>query len=170
MWMKSSQRPPPSARAWPCSREAPAANKPKALSAASGDWDIFDVLQSHILPCPTASTSVYVAQPYATERNNWIDHAIGRACHATSRKNGQRHATRRRDSYRQGLETEVPVTSHTEARATFWGAKPIIGCERNPEFRAVFRGPSSDGSSKDGAGRFIAAESGSYCFAPADKE
>ena len=30
--------------------EAPAANKPKALSAASGDWDIFDVLQSHILP------------------------------------------------------------------------------------------------------------------------
>ena len=27
-----------------------AANKPKALSAARGDWDIFDVLQSHILP------------------------------------------------------------------------------------------------------------------------
>ena len=26
------------------------ANKPKALIAASGDWDIFDVLQSHILP------------------------------------------------------------------------------------------------------------------------
>jgi len=26
------------------------ANKPKALSAACGDWDIFDVLQSHILP------------------------------------------------------------------------------------------------------------------------
>ena len=30
--------------------EAPAANKPKALSSASRDWDIFDVLQSHILP------------------------------------------------------------------------------------------------------------------------
>ena len=28
----------------------PNANKPKALSAANGDWDIFDVLQSHILP------------------------------------------------------------------------------------------------------------------------
>jgi hypothetical protein len=28
----------------------PAANKPKALSVACGDWDIFDVLQSHILP------------------------------------------------------------------------------------------------------------------------
>ena len=26
------------------------ANKPKALSTARGDWDIFDVLQSHILP------------------------------------------------------------------------------------------------------------------------
>ena len=37
---------------------APVANKPKALSAARGGWDIFDVLQSHILPCPTASTSV----------------------------------------------------------------------------------------------------------------
>jgi hypothetical protein len=29
---------------------APAANKPKALSAARGDWDIVDDLQSHILP------------------------------------------------------------------------------------------------------------------------
>ncbi|MBT8466613.1 MAG: hypothetical protein KJO57_18200, partial [Deltaproteobacteria bacterium] len=28
----------------------PAANKPKALSTARGDLDIFDVLQSHILP------------------------------------------------------------------------------------------------------------------------
>jgi hypothetical protein len=28
----------------------PAANKLKALSVACGDWDIFDVLQSHILP------------------------------------------------------------------------------------------------------------------------
>jgi hypothetical protein len=33
-----------------CRPGTPAANKPKALSAASGDWDIFDVLQSHILP------------------------------------------------------------------------------------------------------------------------
>jgi hypothetical protein len=37
----------------PALTEAPAANKPKALSAASGDWDIFDVLQSHILPEPS---------------------------------------------------------------------------------------------------------------------
>jgi hypothetical protein len=39
--------------------------------------------------------SLYVAQPYATERKKWIDHASGRACHATSCKNVQHHATHR---------------------------------------------------------------------------
>jgi hypothetical protein len=33
-----------------CASAPSEANKPKALRAASGDWDIFDVLQSHILP------------------------------------------------------------------------------------------------------------------------
>jgi len=36
--------------------------------------------------------SLYLAQPYATERNNWIDRAIDRACHATPHKNVQHHA------------------------------------------------------------------------------
>ena len=43
--------------------------KPKALSAARGDSDIFDVLQSHILPCPTAAMSVEEAEHHATSRN-----------------------------------------------------------------------------------------------------
>ena len=69
--------------------------------------------------------SLYVAQQYATERNKEIDHASGRTRGATSCKNGQHHARRRRGSYRRGPETEVPATSHTESRATFRGAKPI---------------------------------------------
>ncbi len=43
-------RPPPCEHVCPCSPRSPAANKPKALSAACGDSDIFGVLQSHILP------------------------------------------------------------------------------------------------------------------------
>ena len=41
-------------------------------------------------------------QPYATERNKWIDRAIGRACHATPRKNVQHHATHRSISIAEG--------------------------------------------------------------------
>jgi hypothetical protein len=37
--------------------------------------------------------SLYMAQPYAMGRNKGTEHASGRACHATSRKNVQHHAT-----------------------------------------------------------------------------
>jgi hypothetical protein len=62
------------------------------------------------LPCSTASMSLYVAEQYATERNKGIDLASGRARDASSCKNVQHLATRRRDSYRRGPEKEVPVT------------------------------------------------------------
>jgi hypothetical protein len=48
--------------------------------------------------------SLYVAQPYATERNKGIDRASGRARDATSCKNGKHHATRRRDPIAEGQE------------------------------------------------------------------
>jgi len=45
---------------------------------------------------------VHVAQPYATERNNRINHAIGRAYQASSWKNVQQHATHASISIAEG--------------------------------------------------------------------
>ena len=43
-----------------------------------------------------------ITQHRGTERNNWIDRAIDRACHATPCKNVQHHATHRSISIAEG--------------------------------------------------------------------
>ena len=114
-WRTASEewRPPPCEHVCPCSPRSSAANKPKALSAAHGDWDIFDVLQSHILPCPTASTSVKETEHHATSRNG--AQQKDRSCNRSRvpRNVVQGRATPRNaqvDFYRRGPQTEIPVT------------------------------------------------------------
>ena len=74
------------------------------------------------------------AHPCATERNNRIDHAIVRACHATSCKNVQHHATHSSISIAEG---EIPRGKAKPGRA-----EDASGCPCSSPWQSDLRTPS----------------------------
>jgi hypothetical protein len=100
--------------------EALAANKPKALSAARGDWDISDVLQSHILPQQVGSLSGAERRYLSSTVTRW--HFRDTRCRAMAHSplNAPHRANRRQDA----SEDDSPRQKTTARNGRRQGGSP----------------------------------------------